>query len=743
MPLPLFAAQRHADAEHAPARIQIALGAGIADAQARAQRDALVFRMQAVQPQCVLAPSQLPARIQLPGIDQLQQPGRRIATLREYRQHRAGIAHLHLHLRIGLRGRRRRDAPLRHAQRGPPVALFTTVAVAHALHAQRAAAEVETLVVQFRAPQPRVEIEVAGQRQSGRLQPRLAAAHAHIAFAHLSGRVQVQIAAERAAAAEHAHLRCRQVAVVGAQVRHARVVEAQPRLQRVVHRRQGASAVQVQAQVLALHEDRLGVGQRRQREAVHAHSDLGARLRGSADDASGGLRLAADAHPQHIGRGLHLGHVEAAARLQRALRQAQIGRYITAAVEPEPRLAHQQVADPVQRFEMPAPLQRAGQPRQQRAGVVEGQRSSADAQVGVEHAARIDLPRQACAQPDVAIDIEQQRQHAAIGGADAGMQRHPPVELAAGLQFAAQQAQVRLHMAEPGLGAQARLRPGGVDAQRHAAPVQLQRQVGDAELAQARRLRAVVARKREARVHMRLVGDLALAVAHAGVVEHDLRREQLHRPALELFQETHCAVALAFDRQVAEAGAAQRAAVDRVEAQGPALVALRRRRNRVGDTVDRADHVHRLHPRQAHFAAQQRQQRDARAGAIGAQGPYIALHVAAHAQVPRRDEARQHGQRRPGVHAEFFRRAVGRQVEQRRVEKHVAQQQVQQIGDQQPAQQQTPRTRPAPVAVEGGVRRETGEGRHHGTIAAPRRGPRESRAATAAAPHTRVRRDPR
>ena len=214
------------------------------------------------------------------------------------------------------------------------------------------------------------------------------------------------------------------------------------------------------------------------------------------------------------------------------------------------------------------------------------------------------------------------------------------------------------------------------------------------QLGQAGRLVPIMARIAEARGEIHVAQQLHAVKTGVRIAECNLGFEQFRRPAAQLLEEAHRALALADDQQPAETCAADTIAVDGVEAQGPAAVAARRWRDGLFHAADLGRNPGGLQPGHPHLALEQGQHRQTSAGAVGVQHVDRVVHMAAHVHVPGDDMAWQHGNGRPSGHHELVRLAVGDLVKQRCVEEDVAGQQVQQVDAQQDAGRNTPPSKP-------------------------------------------------
>nr|WP_238982044.1 hypothetical protein [Xanthomonas phaseoli] len=288
----------------------------------------------------------------------------------------------------------------------------------------------------------------------------------------IAGGIERHIAGQAAATAEQARGIAWQVAVVGGEIGHTRIAETQLRLERVAQARQLGIAMHGQLQVAAVQQELFGRIARCRLEGGNAYIQM--RLRGGGIvDAPVRLGHAGQARVQHLRHRLHARNIQRAAGTQPALCKAQVRFDQTAAFQLEPRLAHEQLGDPVQGFELPAPTHLPRQARQQLRRLFERNAAPGDAQIGVQLAAGLLIARQPRLHADVLGHIQLQCEHAAVGGADARKQWQPPDRAAARLQRAAGQADIGLHARGRWPAADVHMRRAGIDRQRHGVGLQL------------------------------------------------------------------------------------------------------------------------------------------------------------------------------------------------------------------------------------------------------------------------------
>lgn len=300
----------------------------------------------------------------------------------------------------------------------PPVGIRAVVAYAHIAQAHTRAAEVEELVLEIGALQLRLQLGIAAHLHAGQCKVCALPAQMRVTATDLAGGVERYIAGQAAAAAEQAHVVARQIAVIDGEIGHARIAETQLRLERVAQARQFGVAMHGQLQIAAIQQDLFGRIARRGLERGNAHLQM--RLRhGGIVDASVCGGDTGQACIEHLRHGFHPRNLQAAATGEPALRKTQIGLDQATAFELEPRLAHEQLGNPVQGFELPTPTYLPGQSRQHLRRILERNAAAGEAQIGLQLAAGLFIARQPRLHADIARHIQLQRQHAAIGRANA------------------------------------------------------------------------------------------------------------------------------------------------------------------------------------------------------------------------------------------------------------------------------------------------------------------------------------
>ena len=394
-------------------------------------------------------PAQAGGCVHLPGIEQGQRPARVVATLGEHRQQGCGIAHGQRGAGIDPERCLRIDAALPELHASLPGRLALLLVDLHVAQLHRRARQVEVALFEVGAAQGGVDLGVAQQVEAGHLEACAVAKQGGSAMADPAVGIQFHIAGERAGATQQPGLAFAQIAVVGGQVGNGGIAETQARTHVLAELTQAAIPTEYQRQVATVEQGVSFLTASACVEARHPYIQRGAGRRTRCQLAVCAGRTG-HAHAGHLGRCRRFGDVHRTACRKLTRFQPQVGPHGATAVQLHPGLAQEQGGNPVERGEGPFALHPTGGALDQLAGLAEGDFPPRDVQVGIERGARTLARRQACLQPDVLGGVQLQGQRAAIRGAGASLQRHPPDGATARLQGAAVERDVRLQLAGTG-----------------------------------------------------------------------------------------------------------------------------------------------------------------------------------------------------------------------------------------------------------------------------------------------------
>ncbi|EGD18711.1 hypothetical protein XGA_2681 [Xanthomonas hortorum ATCC 19865] len=436
--------------------------------------------------------------------------------------------------------------------------------------------EAEIFCTQIAALQTQIRIHIATQCQAGKLQPRRTCTDTQAALADTPTGFDLQIATEHTVAAIETQLLLRQIAVVGTQIRHARIGEHKMRACDIAQRRQIAcigTRLQIQTQIAALHE------RARRRIAVRNRKLLHLQYKGRQQLSVGigvhtqiGTGLPIDRMPHHADMRTHMRHLQTTAGAELAALDPQIGIHQAVALQRQPVHIRKQRRNPAQRCQFPVQPRMPGGTRQQAAHGLQRQLPALHAQIRIQRQPGIGRLGHAHLQAHVLIDLQLRGQFAKQGSRHtrAVVQRRAPLQLAAGLQRATRPAQLAIYAAFAGargdrvaaLRIACHIQCGSVTMYRH-------QRVGELQQRKPTRLLGRMPRDAGFDAQLAVAQHFAVIPAHPCVVEGRTRGKQFHRTAAQLFEHAQLQLAIAFDVQLAQRHCLHVVGDDAVELQGP------------------------------------------------------------------------------------------------------------------------------------------------------------------------------